>query len=129
NVNDAVEYILNKLFSSFEEWENQVSNLANLVTTSTKSAPAISSNCKSCEFRIDQNKYPYKKSGFNECWTSAGVPENKLSEPLVFDIWNFRKGQSLIDDNRFFIAEVEESDINPKDNDEPGLTSSQRQWL
>ncbi len=129
NVNEAVDYILNKKFGGFDSWEDYLNNLARIVTTATKAPPAISSECKSCEFRIDNRKIESKKSGFNECWRGTGLSETELEKPMVFDIWNFRKSQPLIDSRRYFLHQVEESDINPKDGDEPGLTSSQRQWL
>jgi hypothetical protein len=129
NVNEPVAYILDKMFGGFEEWETHVASLARLVTKREKAAPKVSSGCKTCEFRIDRTKMPTMKSGFLECWNAAGVAESKFSEPMVFDIWNFRKSQDLIEERRYFMNKVTEADINPKDNDEPGLSNSQRQWL
>ena len=129
NVDEPVNYILNKMFGGIAGWEKHVNALATLVTKGSKAPSNISSECKSCEFRIDKHKLPSKKSGFNECWESAGVSKSELDKPMVFDIWNFRKSQALIEDRRYFVQQVSETDISPKDGDEPGLTSSQRQWL
>ena len=130
NVSEPIEYILNKKYGSFAGWEAHVESLSKLVTTNTKSPSIVSADCKSCEFRIDSKKSgDTKKSGFNECWSSAGVSATDIEKPMVFDIWNFRRSQALIDSRRFFMHQVTESDISPKESDEPGLTSSQRQWL
>jgi hypothetical protein len=129
NVDEPVNYILTKMFGGIAGWEKHVSTLAKFVTTGAKAPPTISTACKSCEFRIDKNKVTDKKSGFNECWETVGVSESDLAKPMVFDIWNFRKSQSLIEERRYFIHQVSENDISPKEGDEPGLTSSQRQWI
>jgi hypothetical protein len=129
NVDEPVNYVINKMFGGIAGWEKHVSNLAKFVTTSTKAPPTVSTECKTCEFRIDTNKLTDKKSGFYECWETAGVSESDLAKPMVFDIWNFRKSQTLIEERRYFIHQVSENDISPKEGDEPGLTSSQRQWI
>ncbi len=130
DVTKPVNYILETMFGGYKEWEAHVDRLAKLVTTQTKSVSPISSSCKSCEFRIDKTKFDSsKKSGFEECWVQSGNSLESLARPLIFDIWNFRKSQSLIESGRYFMDEVTEDDINIKESDELGLSSSERQWL
>lgn len=47
----------------------------------------------------------------------------------MFDLWNFRKSKTLIEDGCLFVDELHEEDVAPKDDSEKGLSSSQRQWL
>lgn len=49
--------------------------------------------------------------------------------PLVFDIWNFRKSQSLLDAGCHYMDQVTEDDILLKESDKLGLSSSQRQLI
>lgn len=132
NVSDSVDYIVNKQFGSFAGWQEHVNRLVKLVVTGSKARPVISSDCKKCEFRIDTRKSEGKsKSGFNECWREAGVPERDLAEPMVFDIWDFKKSQSVFDSGRYLLHQVDEVDISPEQrtDDESGLSRTQRQWI
>lgn len=88
--------------------------------------PRPSSKCKHCEFRSASKSD--QKSGFRECW-SAHVPQGSEERPMVFDIWNFRKADTLIEAGKILIDHVEESDVAPKASDGCGISSSQRQWL
>lgn len=92
---------------------------------------AVGSHCKTCEFRISDSEISKGlKSGFNECWSIAqALKAEELKKPLVFDVWNFRKGQALIDSGRIFMDEIKMTDINPASKGEDGLSSSERQWL
>lgn len=129
NVDEEVNYILHKMFGGIKGWETKVQNLAKLVTNAEKASPILTSDCKHCEFRTADAKFPGKKSGFEECWKTAGLSSFDVQRPMVFDIWNFRKSQDLIDSKRYFLDQVAEHDIGIKDGDDQGLSSSQRQWL
>lgn len=87
--------------------------------------PALGAQCKGCEFRLTEAHKG--KSGFAQCWSNTNTPE---ARPYVFDIWNFRKAQALIDRGTPFMDEVTEKDIAPAAKaGERGLSSSERQWL
>ena len=86
------------------------------------------SQCKDCEFVADPDaKALGLKSGFDECWAEqlgrnpAGIP--------VLRLWNFRGTEKLLGQGKHFLEEVEEGDVNPSPDDQPGLSNSQRQWL
>src|SRR5690606_4271690 len=55
-------------------------------------------------------------------------PED-FSRPFVFDIWNFRKADKLLQAGKIFTDELSEEDVAPKADSEGGLSNSQRQWL
>ena len=94
--------------------------------------PLIGSHCKGCEFRLGEaEKESGLQSGFDLCWKSAAqLTPADLAKPLVFDIWNFRGAQQLIEKHHFLMSQVSEEDIAPTPRREgPGLSSSERQWL
>jgi len=87
--------------------------------------------CAGCEFRTTTEEAARGlKSGFKECWKSElGWTDADFETPNVLDIWSFRRKGKLLDENRIKMADVTETDINPKSDSEPGLSASQRQWL
>lgn len=130
NVDEVVHYIHNEMYGSYAAWEAYVRSLADLIKNNARHPANLSADCKHCEFRIEPTKFAKEtKIGFLECWQSAGVDASSYSKPMVFDIWNFRRTQSVLDSKRYFMDQVVEMDVNPQPGDNPGLSSSQRQWL
>ena len=108
---------------SFEE---EVFQLAQIYEKDTKAAIEVKPECKKCEFRAQAEG---KKNGFQECWSQV-LPKDKLNGPFVFDIWKFGKTKAMLDSQKYLMSQVNEGDINLKDDPKkPGLTQSQRQWI
>ena len=87
--------------------------------------------CQSCEFRtnIDQ-ELTGKKSGFKECWKYALKWEDKDFEtPSIFEIWNCRKKQNFMNEDKYFLSDLQEEDIGVKPSGDMGLSTTERQWL
>lgn len=94
--------------------------------------PKLGNQCKTCEFRIDENKKSQGlKSGFEQCWKTAGrLSSEDFARPMVFDLWDFRKSEQLIEESRYFIDDITEGDIDPKPKEgEAGLSRTERQWI
>lgn len=94
--------------------------------------PVVGAQCKSCEFRIDSKlKSDGKKSGFEHCWQAAkNLKTSDFKRPFVFDVWNFRKSNELIEGGTIFMDQINEDAVSPKKSaDTVGLSSSERQWL
>lgn len=95
----------------------------------------IGGHCGGCEFRLN-NPPKGKKSGYHECWMkqipllrpdlNITKPE-QLNIPMVADVWNFRGKKSVIKDNRFFMNELTEEDLNIQAT-AYGMHSSERRW-
>jgi hypothetical protein len=111
------------------DYEDEIAVFAKSYAADERLASEPGSHCKSCEFRADPRDG--QKSGYNECWTTAKrLKASDLEEPFVFDIWNFRKAQSLIEDGKILVRDLAKEDIAPVAKDgESGLSMSQRQWL
>ncbi len=60
--------------------------------------------CKGCEY--NNTHQPDLKSGFNECMLASMGSRFKPNAPSVFDIWNFRKSQALMDQAVFSLEEL-----------------------
>jgi hypothetical protein len=134
NVDEYCELIYQKQFEvlsrslSFSEYVNL---LAEYYVQDKKLVSPPSTECKNCEFKTTPEDIKTGlKSGFYECWREClGWADEDFAEPNVLDIWNFRNKQSLIDEGRIKISDLDETDINPKDDGKPGVSASQRQWL
>jgi hypothetical protein len=72
----------------------------------------VDRTCNGCEFNCSKVEL---KNGFNECWSKAlNVEEHKIDlEPNIFEIWNlhYKTKEKLLEDNVFFLADVQEEDI------------------
>ncbi len=131
-VDDEVAIIWDSLFDEVKTFEQQVQSLSKICADTLFTTPAISADCKSCEFRISSDlKNTGKKSGFEECWAAtAKSAKFDLKEPLVFDVWNFRKAAKLMEEGVFAAKDIAEDAVEPTSRgDEPGLSMTERQWL
>lgn len=134
DVMKEVEYLITKeTFPTGKQLPEFATYLADCHTNGTPGIARISSLCKSCEFRIGEDiKSEGLKSGFEECWTKEKKlrPED-IKKPLIFDIWNCRKTDELLANNKLFFDQVVEDDLKPKTKSkkEKKLQPYQRQWI
>ncbi len=109
----------------------RVEYFARNYASDTKIASPVSSACASCEFYTTaEEEASGLLSGKKECWKERlGWAEKDFTSPTVLDIWNFRRKDQLIQEHKIKLSDVTEFDINPKEDSDPGLSASQRQWL
>lgn len=94
-------------------------------------APVSYSNCKSCEFRATEEELAEgKKSGFRECWAGQyGWSESEFSRSSTFEVWDFRRGNSLLaKENKIFLEDITEDDIGYI-SEAGKLSRTERQWI
>lgn len=103
NSSTSLEYM------GFDYW---VEELCSSIENNDRISQPISKTCKSCEYRIKPpDLISGKKCGFNECWSKElGWDHEELSKPLIFDIWNERGTQKLLDSGKYHIEELEPED-------------------
>ena len=89
------------------------------------------SKCQHCEFRLNkEQKANGLLSGFNECWKhKLGWLDKDFDEPGIFEIWNFRRKQQLMDQGKYFLKDTDEDDVGVKSAVDLGLSTTERQWL
>ena len=131
-VDAEVKLVWDMTFDDGKSFEMMVSYLSDICKYHSFAKPNLGNQCKSCEFRINSElKLEGKKSGFENCWTkSAGLTSSDFNKPFIFEIWNFRKSAKLIEDGKYFVANLTIEDVSPTSkNEDLGLSSSERQWL
>ncbi|CZG55232.1 Domain of uncharacterised function(DUF2779) [Legionella pneumophila] len=95
-----------------------------------KSPPIPKKECAGCQFKTLTHNEPNVLSGFKECWTeSLGYNDNDFLDPTVLDLWNFRDRPKCLQKGLIKLRDFNEDDLSIKDDGQPGLSMSQRQWL
>lgn len=93
--------------------------------------PEIGSKCSGCEFKCshEQEAQGYK-NGFKQCWKEVlNWKDRDFEDPSILELWNFRRKDQCIVSGKTKMADLTYEDINVNFNTEPGLSSSERQWL
>ncbi|MBC8386377.1 MAG: DUF2779 domain-containing protein [Gammaproteobacteria bacterium] len=96
-----------------------------------KLTPVLSRTCKSCEFTCTpEQEKSGKKSGFKECWAEqTGLTSDDLSKALVTELWNGNL-KKLLEAGVYQLRDIYPDILEEKiDDNKPGLSRSQRQWL
>lgn len=111
--------------SSFEEL---VHAYASAYESDTKIKTPLGIQCGSCEFKTFSNT---KKSGFHECWKDqTRLTDSDLSKPMVFDLWNFRGVEKLLNEGTYLLKDLEKSAFGEiKPGPFGALSTKERQWL
>ena len=112
-------------------FRSYVNKLAEHYVRDKKIVTPPSATCAKCEYKATgQEREAGLKSGFHECWKeSLDWSDDDFEEDTVLDIWNFRKKDQFIKEGRIKMSKINESDISPKRDGRPGISTSQRQWL
>ncbi|MCU4173924.1 DUF2779 domain-containing protein [Carboxylicivirga sp. N1Y90] len=107
-----------------------VKYLADHYSQDKKIITPIHTGCASCEFKTEEET-DGKFSGFKECWShQLHWKHQDFDKPLIFDIWNFRGKQKLMDNGIYHMDQVTVDDIGSgAENQEDILTPKARQWL
>lgn len=91
--------------AGFDEW---IEVLGKHLTENSKYPVTTGFKCKSCEYRVDQEKLEEGEgSGFAECWKEAHKwSDTDLNKPHVFDIWNERSTRKYLDMEVYHMEEL-----------------------
>ena len=130
-VSEEVEFILTEWKWEGMSFEKLTHWLSSAYKNDEMLTLGVGTKCKSCEFRIGSDlKSKGLKSGFDECWSKqAKLKQEDLARPLVFDIWNFRQSDKLIEGGHYFIDQLSDDDFKPSKEKNAGMSQSQRQML
>jgi hypothetical protein len=127
---DDIKHIFNDVvFDGGPRFVDVIQKLARLAESNAPGDAVQSSACKHCEFRVDESAKV--KSGFKQCWSALGLKEKDIeSRPFVFDLWNFRGSQKMLDAGLFYLDQLTEEELKVKANEKAnGLSSSERQMI
>jgi hypothetical protein len=134
----SVDDILVKIYQGIESKEppeksfnDRVHFLENQYIENKKIVTPIGVKCKACEFKCSlEEEESGLISGFKECWKDQlNWPDTYFEIPHIFEIWNFRKKDQLMEAGKHFINKLDENDIGIKESEKDGLTTSERQWI
>jgi len=91
----------------------------------------LGGKCKGCEFYTNaEERAAGKKDGFRECWKSiAGFKEKDFDKPSVLDLWDFRKKDQVIEDEKYFMKDLTDDDIGEAMPKKGGMTRTDRQRI
>lgn len=121
-----------ELLSADKELDEWIEYFADNYLNNRKMTPVIeAANCSKCEFKatLDQERDGLL-SGFKECWQQGfGLKDEDLDKPNILEVWNFRGKQTLLEAGKIFLDQIDKEDIEVKESDGIGLTSTDRQWL
>jgi hypothetical protein len=90
----------------------------------------LGTHCGQCEFVCSKDdKLLDKQDGRSECFSRVlGLDPAIFEGPTIFDLWNFRGKQKLIDEGIIRLSDLDKEDINVS-SAAYGLSNSERQWL
>ena len=85
----------------------QVNYLADHYKSDQQIPPIANARCAHCEFQTTKEDSPGLKSGFRECWAQCFQwGDEDFEKALIFNIWNYRRKQSLIDSGRVVVRQI-----------------------
>lgn len=128
-VDDAINHIQKQATESGRSFEEDIQFLASAYEKDEKITTNIGRHCKACEFTCTNDQL---KNGFKKCWGETLQWSNKdFNESNILDIWNlnYRTRDKLFEQRKIKSSDITIDDINIKENDRPGLSQSERQWL
>ena len=132
--NEAIGVLENSSFDLSDQalsFEELVDSLAYFYQNDQKVHPKIGMKCKDCEYYANpEEEQNGVLSGFKTCWKEAlGWSEKDFEDPLIFEIWNFRKANKLLEEGIIKLKDLDLSDFEPISGDNLELSPSQRQGL
>lgn len=131
NVDNAITQIWNDPTPN-GTFQEEINLFASKYYNDERIGPFIDTYCGKCEFKVIENIQEGMKSGFHECWNSAGFTNEQLALPLIFELWNSRKKAEFIAARKFYLKDLVRADLepkNPKKESLPYLSTIDRQIL
>lgn len=130
-----VDHLTNKIWSESDatsrSFIDRFREFSQQYLSGLKSSPILKKECADCQFKTqphDDSKGLL--SGFKECWREAlGYNDNDFLDPTVLDLWNFRNKDSCLQKGLIKLCDFEEADLSIKEDEQAGLSMTQRQWL
>lgn len=110
-------------------FEDRIAYLASHYERDEKITMRPSAACAKCEFYCKDSDVGMK-DGKKECWTEQlGWGEQDFAEDTILDLWDNRNKNLYFEQGIIKLKDLSEGDINPRADDKPGISRSQRQWL
>ena len=133
-LDDILEMVYNGIDSKeppVRLFEDQVNYLSDYYAHNKKIKTKPGLKCKACEFKCsEEEEQKGFLNGYKTCWKEQyNWIDDDFMKTHIFEIWNYRGKQKLLEDLRYFFTDLNESDFAPEMSSDNGLTIKQRQWL
>ena len=112
NVSEYVQKIMRgdvfddrrKSFEERKSFEARIKEYGEYYAANKRYPVVIGSKCKGCEY--NNTKHVELESGFNECMRESLGDRFDPDAPAIFEIWNFKKTKTLMDQDVFSLQEL-----------------------
>lgn len=135
NVDNLIQMIWSGTDSKTKKeksFEDNIKFFADNYEKDNKIITPINRNCQDCEFQIPiEEETDGKISGFKECWKHhLGWNDKNFEEPLIFELWNFKKKQEMMDDSIYYLKDIPKESLGDLVPMKDGsLSRKERQWM
>lgn len=137
-VDDVVEFIwqngVNSAVFPGYSFEDYIRALAGAYKQDKRIQTPVSKECKKCQFYTKpEESRSGLRSGLKECWMDKlKISEKNFDAPRVTELsvqHSPKLLENLIENRKYFISDIEESDIFKRPDDPcPGLSWNRRRW-
>jgi len=133
NLNDVCEKIYLSTDHGLgpeETFDQLVQRLSSACEGKAFIPPTIGTKCANCEFTASlDEKEAGKRDGRQHCFqTTLNIESDIFSRPNVFELWNFRGKDKLINEGKLLLEQMDDSDFEVVSAG-VGLSNSERQFL
>ncbi|CEG55687.1 DUF2779 domain-containing protein [Legionella fallonii] len=130
NVDHLTDKIWAECDATGRSFTDRFHELSQQYFSGLKPPPIPKKECATCQFKTLTHNESNMLSGFKECWTEAlGYNDNDFLDLTILDLWNFRDKPKCLQRGLIKLRDFNEDDLSIKDDGQPGLSMSQRQWL
>ena len=95
-----------KSVEELKSFEARIAEYGNYYSKDERYPITTGTKCKGCEYK--NTARPDLKSGYNECMAASMGTRFDPGLPTIFDIWNFRKSKTLMDQGVFSLQELKD---------------------
>lgn len=133
NLNDVCEKIYLSTDHGLgreETFDQLVQHLSSACEDEDFISPTIGTKCANCEFTTSlDEKESGKRDGRQNCFqTALNIESDIFLRPNVFELWNFKGKDKLINEGKLLLEEMDDNDLKVV-SAEIGLSNSERQFL
>lgn len=131
DVQEEVNFLLNEQRYGAKTFAQQARFLSEAYERDLRESGPLGKHCKVCEFTCNAtDEKAGKISGFKECWKSTlGWNDKDFDDKTVLDIAAYTKKDSMIEQGRIKLVDLDEGDFDLSNKGKKGLSRGQRQWL
>ena len=131
NVDDYIEKIWNECNEDGLSYKEQFQEFSQLYFQNKKFKATPKKECSTCQFKTKpEEEKAGLKSGFKECWREAlHYTEADFKDVTVLNLWAYLKKDLCLKSGLIKLKDFDEADLPSKNDGQPGLSRTERQWL